>query len=213
MPPPLPRPQPAHYQQFRKWLVAQLVQSRWSYPQTVSLSELSLSLGVQESVIEEALAARAALLQARGQVDGRGKKATPRVPLQVTMPEAISRDWKQSCLELGVNGAMLLRSLIFRLLTTHEKPTQILDRWVYQGKVHTVPRGRFPAVRTWVPPGAEVAFDRLAREFRCRAPALLRGLILDYLGGRVTRLRVVTYLEMPGDPDRYLHPERFSGAP
>jgi hypothetical protein len=88
------------------------------------------------------------------------------------------------------------------------RPTTLSPSWQYRGTVYQVARHDYQATSR-VTLGARAAFDHYAAIWGVRPMTIARGLMTDLLEGRVRKLRIVAFSELWGDPDRYLHPEKF----
>jgi len=126
------------------------------------------------------------------------------------MPKTIHTDWIELCKVVRVEPATVLRSLLHYLLVEPKRPTVTSGRWLYRGKVIHTPRGTNRLARTRITRGAQVALDHHADLWSVSPTAVIRGVVTDFLEGHTKRFRVVAFGELWGDPDRYLHPERFT---
>lgn len=203
---------------FRGWLVKQLQIARWSAPAGLPLPAVAQKLGVTLDVLEEALAAREAALKASGRpLMHRGKRTRFRsdyAELKVTMPTVVYRAWQEILGTFKISSSALLRSLVHAFLLHPHRPERAQQAWHYQGQVyHLIGRSaitRRESACTRVTRGAQIALDHHADAWSIPASAIMRGLVVDVLEGRKKRLKIVGYPELWGDPDRYLHPEKFS---
>lgn len=205
---------------FRAWLVKQLTVSRWSAPVGLSLPELAVELGVQLSVLKEACLLRDAELKRRGKGGlARGRRryvGRDYSVIEVLMPPAVFSDWVLLCQALRVTPSTVLRSLVQHFLLDPKRPTVTGRTWVYRGKteiIHHVDRRR---AKTRLTRGAQVALDYHADRWSVPPSGVVRGVLTEFLEGRIRRFKVVSFGELWGDPDRYLHPEKFpdmKGAP
>ena len=88
------------------------------------------------------------------------------------------------------------------------RPKLTAKTWLYRGSIHRVTKkGGCPSARTRITRGAQIALDRHAEHWRVTATGIVRGIITDFLEGRTTKLKIVNYAELWGDPERYPHPE------
>lgn len=199
---------------FRAWLVRQLQMLRWSSPGDEPVAITARALGVQKNVLEEAIAARAAEIEERGKPRrALGKRALNRSDyalVRVTMPAPIYADWKHYCETLGVKPAAILRSLIHHFLSTGIKPSTLTSEWRYRGAVYKLEssfsRRTTPSAPTRITRGAQQVLDEYAAHWGVRATAIVRGLLVDLLEGRMRALKIVAYPELWGDPARYQRP-------
>lgn len=201
----------ADEQTFRTWLVKQLVRSRWSAVKGEEPALLARRLGVSPSVLAEAVVARRSEAAAKGYPQGgtdllaRNDYATIRVQL----PAAVRKDWIAFRTKLRLGDSTLLRSMIHHLLSTRARPQSVSATWLYRGIVYKQSRTD-PRAVTRITRGAQIALDTYAREWRTTSNGITRGLMIDALEGRLQRFKIIAYSELWGDPDRYLHPEKFS---
>jgi hypothetical protein len=203
---------------FRQWLVKQVVALRWTAPPNATLAEISQTLGVTVDVLEEARVAREQEMKRLGRTPTSGRKRalfrTDYALARVVMPPEIMKVWREYLAVLGITSSALLRSLVHHFLLAPARPRVISKYWQYQGQIYknTDERGHasIAEARTSITRGAEVALMHHASLWGIKALALMRGLVTELLEGRVTKLRIVAYSELWGDPDRYLHPEKFS---
>ncbi len=198
---------------FRSWLIKQLTVSRWSAPLGTSTKKLSIELGVQESVLKEAMALREAELKRRGKggiAHGRRRYVgSDYSTVRVLMPRNVHTDWLKLCGALRVIPGTAFRSLLHRFLLDPKRPIVTAKTWLYQGQVIPIAdRLQLPACAR-LTRGAQVALDHHADLWNISPTALARGVLIDFLEGRVKKLKIVGFGELWGDPDRYLHPEKF----
>jgi hypothetical protein len=195
---------------FRTWLVKQLKVSRWSIDAEEAPRDLANRLGVTFEVLVQAIEERAEERMARGQLPLQlGKRRFNRADyfdISITMPPRVHAPWTALCKALGVSSAMLLRSLIQQFLITGKRPTTIGKTWLYRGELHHIkPTGRLHA-KTRITRGAQIALDDHADRWNTTATGIVRGIITDLLDRDTgpLRLKIVTFAEMWGDPERYL---------
>lgn len=195
---------------FRAWLVKQLTLTRWTAAATTPPEELAVKLGVQPAVLLEALEVRRQKANKRGR--GIKRELLERndyALIKVLIPPIVHRDWVLFCGELRVLSSTVLRSIVHHFLLTREKPSTIAPFWNYRGKRYPAGDDIGPFVHTRVTRGAQVALHHYSTEWSVTTRALVRGLVTDMLEGRIRGFRPVAYSELWGDPDRYLHPEKF----
>ncbi len=204
---------------FRAWLVRQLELTRWSAPADLPLPALAQELGVTLPVLEEAIARRESALQRAGKPRRvRGKRLMDRSDyaiLRVTMPGPVHTDWQEYVRVLRTSPSTLFRSLVHSFLLAPIRPTTTTRSWLYRGGTYQLEssglRRKRQGVVTRITRGAQIALDHHASLWNVPPTYIARGLIVDLLEGRaLRRLKIVTYPELWGDPDRYLHPEKFS---
>jgi hypothetical protein len=199
---------------FRAWLVKQLTVSRWSAPLEMPLGKLAIELGVQRSVLEEAIALREGELKRRGKggiVRGRRRYVgNDYTRVQVLMPRNVHVDWLLLCKALRVAPGTVFRSLIHHFLLDPKRPVVTSKTWLYRGETIPITGGLQLPARARVTRGAQVALDYHADLWNVSPTSLARGILTDFLEGRVKRLKIIGFGELWGDPDRYLHPEKFA---
>lgn len=199
---------------FRAWLVKQLLRMRWSAPPTATLPQIAQYLGVTVDVLEEVVAERAIETQKRGRAaTPRRKRALFRTDyelVRVNTPPDVAAAWKEYRGVLQITTSALLRSLVHHfLISGGPRPTSIGRAWRYNGRVQRM-KHDMPEITTRITTGALTALDHYADEWGVSGMAITRGLVTDLLEGKVKRLRIVAFSELWGDPDRYLHPEKFT---
>ncbi len=195
---------------FRAWLVKQLTLTRWSASPDTTPEALARKLGVRADVLVEAIALRREKALRRGRAKSAGLlERRDYVQINVRMPAEIRKHWQALCQELQLMPSTIIRSLLHQFLLTKKRPQSIAAWWIYKGKVVHVARGLVPA-KTRVSRGAAIALRHYADEWGVSSEAIARGLVGDLLEGRLKGFRPVAFSELWGDPDRYLHPEKFS---
>lgn len=195
---------------FRKWLVHKLAVTRWGASKDVILPELAVKLGVQLDVLREAVKIR----EARALEIGHGRtkgRAADYADLKIFAPPEVFRYWEQYCQTLQIAKSAFLRSLVHQfLIAGAPRPTTTTSAWIFRGNVYRQRLADRQTIRAIVTRGVQIALDHYADEWHVKPSAILRGLVLDALEGKTKRLKIVAFSELWGDPDRYLHPERFS---
>ncbi len=198
---------------FRAWLVKQLTLTRWSLPLRLSEKEMAKELGVQIDVLREAQQARDAELKRRGNGGiTRGHRryvGSDYSDIDVRVPPEIRQDWDGACAALKLESSTVLRSLVHQFLMRPERPRLTAKTWFYRGVVCPVTKiKKCQGLRTRITRGAQIALDTHAENWRVTASGIVRGLVTDFLEGRTTKLKIVNYAQLWGDPERYLHPEK-----
>ncbi len=201
---------------FRAWLVKQLTLTRWSARLDMADEALAEHLGVQVSVLLESRALREAELKKRG-LGGRvkGKRryvGTDYAELAVGMPRSIYDEWRAFCTARQVEPGTVFRSIIHHFLLHPARPPYT-QSWIFRGRLVSMgpwsSKGHEPRARTRVTRGAQIALDTHADSWNLRPAALMRGLLIDFLEGKILKMKMIAFSELWGDPDRYLHPEKF----
>jgi hypothetical protein len=206
----------ADQQAFRAWLVKHLTELRWSAPIGLPLPDLAVRLGVQEDVLREAQALRAAELGRRGKAGiAHGRRryvAHDFAIVQLEVPLVLKQIWLECCGIMRLEPGALFRSLLHRFLLKPERPQYIGTGWMFKGKRYVTVRAKRECsqIVTRITRGAQVALDTLADNWDTTPTALARGVVTEFLEGRTQKLKIVTFRQLWGDPDRYLHPEKFA---
>lgn len=202
---------------FRAWLVKQLTLTRWSGTLDMSLDDLAVCLGVQVAVLREAQALRDGELKKRGNAGvTRGRRrfiGHDYADVEVRMPRSIHAAWREFCKSRQVEPGTVFRSIIHHFLLAPSRPTNTTSKWIFRGKLVTIDWMNKAEVgfkaRARIPRGAQIALDTHADRWNTEPAAILRGLLTDFLEGKILRMKMVAFSELWGDPDRYLHPEKF----
>lgn len=202
---------------FRAWLVKQLTLSRWSAPLDLPPEALAIHLGVQPSVLLEAQSLRDAELKKRGNGGvTRGRRrfiGHDYARVEVRMPRPIHTEWREFCKARQVEPGTVLRSLIHHFLLFPTRPSNTGKKWLSHGKIvpmaWTVNEEVGLKAQTRITRGAQIALDTHADAWGIGPAAILRGLLTDFLEGKILRMKMVAFSELWGDADRYLHPEEF----
>ena len=205
----------ANQQTFRTWLVKQLTLSRWSAPLSEPEADLAVRLGVQLEVLREAQAIRDQELKKRGRagvVRGRRRYVGhDYAEIRIWMPKSVHLVWLEVCAALRVESSVVLRSLIHHFLLSPQRPTVTAPFWLYHGEqLPTATRkGPRQGGKTRITRGAQIALDHYADGWGVSPSAVVRGVVTDFLEGRIQRIKMVAFAELWGDADRYLKPEEF----
>lgn len=199
---------------FRQWLVKQVLALRWKAPPGATMAQISQKLGVTVDVLEEAQALRELKVKRLGRTPRPGgKRALLRsdyARVRVVLTPEILKAWREYHTALRIASGALLRSLIHQfLLAGAPRPQVLTSSWRYQGQIYRLQHRGNPEAIARVTLGARAALDHYAELWGVKPMCIVRGLMTDLLENRVTKLRIVGYGELWGDPDRYLHPEKF----
>lgn len=201
---------------FRDWLVKQLLLMRWAAPAGASIDRIARHLGVQVDVLEDVIRARDAELPFRGRLRRAGRKRplyrTDVGRITLAMPKPILTAFQEYLGVLRISASALVRSLVHHFLSAGgPRPTTTTPAWHYQGKIYHMTHVTKPSIEIKITRGSHVALDHYATAWGVTATGIVRGLVTDALEGRVKgRFRIVAFSELWGDPDRYLHPEKFA---
>lgn len=200
---------------FRKWLISQLKVSHWARS-AEPLETLAIRLGVQPDVLVEAQQSLEEDLKKVNAAPLRIGSAHRSVKLmeyhlELPLPPVVKNDWVVYCQSRNIEGGTLLRSLINRALLTGENPALNVCRfqgWIYRGKQERLDRmpgyKREFRVRSTLPRGAAQALAKRCQNLKVSRTGFLRGLVLDLLEGRTTKLLLVSVQSMSGDPASYI---------
>lgn len=199
---------------FRKWLVRQVLALRWKAPRGSTMEQISEHLGVRVDVLLEAQALRELEVKRLGRTPRPGGKRalfrTDYALVRVTLPPEILKAWTEYHETLRVVPGALLRSLVHQfLMAGGPRPQVLTPSWRYQGRVYRMNDRNDPEAVSRVTLGARVALDHYAKLWAVSAQCIVRGLVTELLEGRIKKLQIVGFREIWGDPDRYLHPEKF----
>lgn len=202
------------YTLFRQWLVLKVKQSRWRAVAGEELETVARRLGVQPEVILEAQAALDADQAALGRSERVvGSPATYGVPrrVDVNFPKPVWQDWEAYCKLRQLQHGVLLRSLIHTLLSGPDQPRWLGRGWVYRGHrlrmLSSDAKGKknWPyTAKTWITHGASRALVVRANVCGCTVTALMRGIVLELLEGRLERVLMASAVQaMWDDETRY----------
>lgn len=194
---------------FRRWLIDQLKLTQWPRRRDQTPAELAQALGVQLEVLQVAMTELRAEEVARGRLPStlvRQQDEVVLAALDVTMPEAVWKDWSAYCERRQLAPAVLLRSLVHCFLNQQANPSWVAAYWRYRGQIlHISKRKTWPwKAFARVPRGVEIALTRRAKAIGTTRAALLRGIIIDMLEGRTTRIPLIAARAMWNDPERYV---------
>jgi hypothetical protein len=182
------------------------------------LDSLARAMGVQPDVLLEA---RVEALMERvrgGRVAPMGMKkaGSQHYQFELLMPEEVFQAWKHEAMRRGIDGSALLRSLIHAYLLGTWQPSEVPKKWVWRGRGYTVSPGtwkkahgsRYPfRERALVPPGAQRAMVRRARELGTTPSAIVRALVIAAIDGvwaTPGSIAIVDCTAMYDDENRYL---------
>ncbi len=202
---------------FRAWLVKQLTLTRWSAPLSLSTAELAVHLGVQVSTLEEAQALRDTELKKRAQGGvTRGRRryiGSDYAVVEVRMPRSLHAEWREFCASRRVEPGTVFRSIIHHFLLAPQRPSNTSRQWLYRGKILPMAWMKQEEIKlraqTRITRGAQIALDIHADAWGVPPTAVLRGLLTDFLEGKILKMKMVAFSELWGDAERYLHPEKF----
>jgi len=213
-----PGPDPKGHAQFRSWLIEKLKETSWSTFVDEEVEGLSQRLGVRVEVLREAQRSLNADYERAGRVPSRigrpgaAVRSGGRQFFELLLPREVHEDWCAYCQTRQLTHAVLLRSLIHRLLSYPPSGERLSRRaWIYRGrrlKTCTERRGRtsryLTSIATEITPGAKQALVRRAHRLATDPSTLVREAVVELLEGRCGRLAIIgTPLGMWDDPDRY----------
>lgn len=201
---------------FRAWLVKKLTRTRWVQSRDADLQAIAERLGVTPSVLVEAQAALDAERREGGHAPaelGTRRRRSSRKIIDLEMPVTVAADWKAYCAERHLVSSVLLRSLVHTLLSGPNDPSWVGARWLYRGTFHEMTGYKSYKLRgaQWphgakadITHGAARALVLRASRARCNQTALLRGMAIDLLEGRLKGFQIVTMSsQMWDDESRY----------
>lgn len=125
----------------------------------------------------------------------------------LSLPEVIFEEYKVRCATNQLEHSVLLRGLIQQLLLSGRKPAWLGRGWFLGGKRFLM-RGkhgeRWPwNIRAEVSRGAERALEEIAKKYRTTKTGLVRGQVIDYLDGKVTKLVLIDATQMSNTARAY----------
>lgn len=208
-----------HIALFRRWAKDRLKESVWVTYSGESLEKVSARLGLRPELLREAQKELSEERRAAGREPAKlGSRPTARVHailprVDLVMPPAVDRDWRTYCRARRMSRAVVLRSLVHKLLSSPRQPSYIGPHWLYRGKIEKVVyarggkkgKGRYlHATASPVTHGAHRALHLRARNNNVDPTTLVRGMVLDLLEGRIRELPICGQVrEMWDDPKRY----------
>lgn len=209
------KPGPQEIAQFRGWLVDRIRSTKWqAYGGSDALArDWGAKLGVAPELLREAYELERAALNSSefrkltGQRTSQTRQDTPQVYLE--FPEGAWDAWHDQCDRLHFRSSELLRALVNAYLLSDWEPEAVHmgSRWIWEGKVCKVrklaERKHSRRERALVSRGAHDALAYRARHNRVSFQGLLRGIVLEFLLGRVTPIPIEAK-RMFQDPARYL---------
>jgi len=187
------------------------------------IDAVAARMGVQADVLIEARAqfkirrARYGLQMPLGQKVAK----TRHFQLQCEMPEEVYAAWQEECHSRGIEGSVLLRSVVHAYLLGTNEPVKVLKRWIWNGKTiratawekrRRIARSR---ERAQITVGAKRALELRAQRHGSPRSALVRALVLDVIDRRWQGVQLVDAEMMYDDETRYvtpsLTPQRSAG--
>jgi hypothetical protein len=200
---------------FRAWLITRVSETGFAVRQdSKDATALAKRLGLQPEIIEEATKLKLARAKAEGrQARSRGGiyVKADRSRLMLRCAPAVYEHIKEYCAIRRVTSSALLRGLIQTFLLQNKPPKVLASHWVYQGKVHRLlhrrGKAKLPLVGTDISRGAMDALGRRAARLGATKQSLARGLVIDLIEGRTTRVVFIEAQAMWNDPNRYWRPE------
>lgn len=198
---------------FRTWLVRQVRTSRWfQYGRTPELAaQWGKRLGVAPDILQRAYALKKAEDDKRPfrELTGQRVNEKDNPQLYVHFPEEIWLYWHDECDRLHLKSSALLRGIINTYLLGDWEPLHLSHRWEWKGKICRITRlDRVAYSRKeacLVSRGAKEALQVRSQRQRVTLSALLRGIILEYLEGRIEPV-FVDAKRMFEDALRYVEP-------
>jgi len=187
---------------FRRWLVDKLKASRWPRSTNDSIVKMAKLIGVRPEVLEQAQQE----LDEEAKQGGRRRcqvgapnrmRGVKRRKVEVQLPKRVYDDWISYCTLRQLPSPLVLRGLVHDLLTGPRQPTKMERKCYYRGRTYALTGYRYgtkwPYVaKTDVTEGAARALILRATASSTTTAALLRGLVLDLLEGRVQKVTVIS---------------------
>ena len=194
---------------FRDWLVHRVKHSRWTARNCPDLDAVAWRIGVQADVLVDAQAALDAEQRAAGRTPvqiGKRLQVQKQTGFSIDLPPIVYEDLRAYCKLRQLAITVVMRSLITKLLTGTAQPQWLGRGWYYKGNHYPAARqGERHPVRADVTSGATEALGRRAVVCGVSVSALLRGMVIDLLEGRISRMVIVNSLtQMPDDASKYV---------
>jgi hypothetical protein len=165
------------------------------------------------------------LLEARRRLDGekkrrhlepvKGIKTNERTfpQLEIDMPEEVWNDWRDWCERQHAMPNAIMRGLLHGYLLGSWEPKWLSSHWRYKGKYtptsfrlwEEANKAAWPfRERVLIPRGAKDALMLRAERINKSTRAIMRGLVLEVLEGRMRIVEPMDSRSMFNDPMRYL---------
>lgn len=212
-------------QLFRYWLIERVARTLWAKPSRTHgfREKWAEKLGLDPKLMQDANRFLAEDARRRGRMPSMGQKVNEANHPQITAdpPEVVARVWEHVCDREQIRSSALMRSLVHTYLLGSWEPQWINRSWRWRGRIYRVPAEKYHQEhhaawphrkRTFISPGALQALKRRAEYKSTSQRAILRGLMLEFLEGRVKRLQIVSTQQMWNDPDRYWSPPTGNAA-
>jgi hypothetical protein len=196
---------------FRKWLAERLRGTEFAKTRIPDdkLDAVAKMIGVDPDLLLEVRA------RARIERGERGRAPSGNNALRVLsdrvyeyhlfMPPVIFAAWKAECSFRGVEGSMLLRSLIHEYLSATREP-QPMPAWIWQGEMRPMgdnPKRAKCMERAAIPKGARRALVRRAELLGVRPTSIVRALATEVLAGDHRDVTLLGSGSMFDDETRY----------
>jgi len=192
---------------FREWLATRLAATTYATREIPDekIDAVASSIGVQVDLLLEVRA------EARIRQRKRGLPFRRALQAQLFMPDVIFRAWQEETEFRGVDGSVLLRSLIHAYLLDGREPENLLDHWLWNGQTYRVD---YEGVRhrtakreqAKIPVGAWRALKLRATRLGVSRATIMRSLVLETLQGEHRTVRLVQPGIMFDDETRYYMP-------
>jgi hypothetical protein len=210
---------------FRAWLISRLADT--GYALRVCTDEervvLAAQLGVEPAVL---LAAHQERQRRRAEAartlvrKGSGGTDSDHPQVEVNMPSDVWEAWHDACDQAAITSSTMLRSIVHAYLQGDWEPEHLSRHWVLRGKVYEVAERRYHREtgkkwpyreRALITKGANLALARRAERKGVSKHAVLRGLILEVVAGRLASVRPIDATNMWNDAARYLRRPETGG--
>lgn len=177
-------------------------------------ARVSALLGVTEDVLQEAADICANERRKKGlrTTTGVKRREASHPQLELDFPEVVYDDWLTWVELQASNSNALIRGVLHEYLLNDWEPEWLGSAWQYKGKNYVLGKSAWEAKhhrawpyreRTFVTAGAKEALTYRANLQNVSATAIVRGLVLEALAGRIAYVRPMDARALYDDPMRY----------
>jgi hypothetical protein len=187
---------------------------RGDFTRPGELERLSKALGVRANVLKEASDRIDDEKRAQGLRTRKGVKVNEMgwPQLELDFPERVYDDWLTWCELRAGRSTALIRGILHEYLLNTWEPEGTNSTWCYKGKLYVLNKRPWEEKhhRAWpyrerifVAVGAKHALHFRANRTNVSSTAILRGLVLEALEGKMDNIRPMDARSMFEDPLRY----------